>query len=221
MTALNLISDVVVPLKKSDRVALALRMMDENRVSHLPVVEDDHYLGLISEHELLAAEDDDNLVGRHCTALPKYYIPVHEHFYLALKTMCEHKLTLLPVLDENNEYIGVITGEILLSQLADAMSVDNPGGIIILDVHQNDYSLVEIARIVESNDTKILSTAVKTHPDSTVMQVTLKLNRINIEPVIQTFNRFQYDIHAYYGENEKDEELLRERYNALMSFLKI
>lgn len=221
MIALNLISDVVLPLKKSDRVALALRMMDENRVSHLPVVEDDHYLGLLSENVLLAAEDENSPVQDYCTALPKHFIPGQEHFYLALKIMCEHKLTLLPVLDENNEYTGVITGEMLLSQLAENMSVNNPGGIIILDVHQNDYSLIEIARIVESNDTKILSTAVRTRPDSTVMQVTLKLNRINIEPVIQTLNRFQYDIHAYYGENEKDEELLRERYNALMTFLKI
>ncbi len=221
MTALDLISDVVIPLKKNDKVSLGLRMMDENRVSHLPVVDNDNYIGLISEHELLAADDDNKPVEDFCKALPRVFITENEHIYTAMHLMCEHKLTLLPVLDENQEYEGVITGDLLLAQLADDMSVHNPGGVIILDIHQNDYSLAEISRIVESNDTKILSVAVRSFPDSTMLHVTLKLNRINIEPVIQTFNRFEYNIQAYYGENEKDEDLLRERYNSLMTFLKI
>ena len=58
-------------------------------------------------------------------------------------------------------------------------------------------------------------------PDSTLIEVTLKLNRINIEAVIQTFNRFHYEIKAYYGENANDEDLLRDRYDSLMTYLNI
>ena len=142
-------------------------------------------------------------------------------FFNALNFMTTLNLTVLPVVDDDKKYLGLITGEGLLKQIAETMSVSNPGGIIILNINQNDYSLAEIVRIVEANDTKILSTSVKTIPNSANMIVTLKLNRINIEPVIQTFYRFQYDIRAYYGENEKDEELIRERYNSLMTYLNL
>ena len=81
--------------------------------------------------------------------------------------------------------------------------------------------VVEIVKIVESNDTKILSTSIKTKPDSAIIEVTLKLNRINIEAVLQTFNRFHYEIKEYYGENVHDEDLLRDRYNSLMTYLNI
>lgn len=220
MTAIELISDMILPVKKTDRVSLALRIMEENRVGHLPVTENNKYLGLISENELLAAEDENHTLDRYCNALPKPFVSEQDHIYQVLHVMCEQKLTILPILDENQHYLGNIAGDLLLEQIANILSVHNPGGIIVLDINQNDYSLSEIARIVESNDTKILSTSVKTFPESTRLEVTLKLNRINVEPVIQTFIRFDYDIHTYYGKNEKDEDLLRERYNSLMSFLK-
>jgi acetoin utilization protein AcuB len=72
---------------------------------------------------------------------------------------------------------------------------------------------------VESNDAKILSLSVKTSPNSTKMEITIKLNRLNLEPVIQTFNRYDYVISYYFGENEKNENLLRERYDLLLRYL--
>lgn len=135
--------------------------------------------------------------------------------------MADFKITVLPVISGNDVYSGLITQDILLSNLSESLSVQNPGGIIILEINQHDFSLGEIVRIVESNDTKILSTSIKTKPDSTFIEVTLKLNRINIDAVIQTFNRFHYEIKAYYGENENDEDLLRDRYNSLMTYLNI
>lgn len=220
MKAIDFISDLVMPLQKSDQVALALRIMEENRVGHLPVVEGDLYCGLISENDLLAADDDQQTLSIYCKALPRPLANEHDHIFQVLHLMCEMKLTLLPVIDQNQHYLGIITGEMLLAYLANILSVHNPGGIIVLEVNHNDYSLSEIARIVESNDTKILSTSIKTIPESTRIEITLKLNRINVEAVIQTFNRFEYMIKTYYGENEKDEELLRERYESLMTFLK-
>jgi len=223
MNAVELINDFVPALHKSDRIATALIWMDEFKVRHLPVV--DHqsqkYIGLVSESELLSVDDDEKTIARIFKALPKPCISETEHFFHALSFMTTLNLTVMPVVDNNEKYLGMITCDGLMKQIAETLSVSNPGGIIILNINQNDFSLAEIVRIVEANDTKILSTSVKTIPSSTHMIVTLKLNRINIEPVIQTFNRFQYDIRAYYGENEKDEELIRERYDSLMTWLNI
>lgn len=223
MNVVELINDFVPTLNKYDRAATALIWMDEFKVRHLPVVDhqSQEYLGLVSEGELLNVDDDEKTIARIFKTLPKPCISEDEHFFNALNFMTALNLTVLPVVDNNQKYLGQITCENLLMQIAETLSVSNPGGIIILNINQNDFSLAEIVRIVEANDTKILSTSVKTHPNSANMIVTLKLNRINIEPVIQTFNRFQYDIRAYYGENEKDEELIRERYDSLMTWLNI
>jgi hypothetical protein len=123
------------------------------------------------------------------------------------------------VLDNDHQYKGLITAEQVLKEIAGIFSLENPGGIIILEVNLNDYSMSEIARIIEANDTKILSSGVKIIPDSTKIEITLKLNVMNIEPVIQTFMRYNYNIIFYFGDNEKNEEVLKERYELLMRYL--
>lgn len=219
MTAQNLMSVFILPLQLTDTVAMAIKMMEENKAAHLPVVNNTDYLGLITETELLSADSDEQAIETLCRALPKPFIHCQDHYYNALRIMIAQKLSLLPVLDDDRHYAGLLTADILLDEIAYAMSVDNPGGIIILEINLNDYNLSEIARIVESNDNKILSLSVKTTPDSTRMEVTLKLNRLNLEPVIQTFFRYNYVISHYFGDNEKNENLLRERYDLLMRYL--
>jgi acetoin utilization protein AcuB len=219
MTAQNLMSVFLLPLKTTDTVEYALKMMEENKVSHQPVVDGANYLGLITETELLSADNDNATLVEMCKALPKPFVHDQDHYFTALKFIIEQKLSLLPVLDDTHNYVGLITAELLLAELGEALSVSNPGGIIIIEVNQNDYSLSEIGRIVESNDAKILSLSVKTHPDSTKLEITLKLNRLNLEPVIQSFFRYDYVIKYYFGDNEKNENLLRERYDLLMRYL--
>jgi CBS domain-containing protein len=219
MTAIELINDVIIPLEPNDKVSAALRQMDEVRVGHLPVIHNKKLLGLIFDDDLLQADDESLPMHEFSRFLHLFSVNQHDHFYNALQVMVENKLSLIPVTDQNNYYLGAINGEDLLNATSEILSVKNPGGIIILHVNEKDFSLAEIARLVESNDIKILSVGVHNVPGSTLLQITLKLNKINIEPVIQTFNRFEYDINAYFGENEKDEELLRDRYDSLMHYL--
>jgi len=221
MKAIELINTNILPLRKTDKAETALLWMNEYKLNHLPVVEHQKYLGLIAFADLSAFDHADKNVGKFCKNLFRPHILSDEHYYYALKIMADFKITVLPVISGNDVYSGLITQDILLSNLSESLSVQNPGGIIILEINQHDFSLGEIVRIVESNDTKILSTSIKTKPDSTFIEVTLKLNRINIDAVIQTFNRFHYEIKAYYGENENDEDLLRDRYNSLMTYLNI
>lgn len=219
MTAIELINDAVIPLEPKDKVSLALRQMDEVRISHLPLIRGNEFLGLLSDGDLLVADDENVPVGEFSKYLQHFSINQHEHFYTALRVMAENRLSIVPVTDQKNHYLGTITATDLLEATADNLSVKNPGGVIILHVSENDFSLSEISRLIESNDVKILSTGVHSIPGSNLIQVTLKLNKINIEPVIQTFNRFEYNIDTYFGENEKDEELLRNRYDSLMHYL--
>jgi hypothetical protein len=100
------------------------------------------------------------------------------------------------------------------------MSILNPGGIIILEIAENNYSMAEISQIVESNDSRIIGAFFTTRPDSTLIDLTLKINNIDLNPVIQTFERYNYTIKATFAE-EDDMDDLKERYDALMNYLNI
>ena len=217
----QLVSASIIPLRKTDSVGQALTWMDDYKINHLPVVDGDEYLGLIVDANITRVEDQTKKISELHGYLHKPFIIEGEHYYNALQLLIEQKLSVLPVLDQGHNYIGVITREKILGEMADSLSVQNPGGIIVLELNQNDYSLSEISRIVESNDAVILSLNIKSINNSPKLEITLKLNHINIEAIIQSFERFDYEIKAYFGENQKDDDLLRERYDSLLTYLKI
>ncbi|GAP43624.1 protein containing CBS domain [Lentimicrobium saccharophilum] len=220
MLAKDLISDAIMPLKTSDSGLIALNWMEEFRVSHLPIVNNHDFLGLISESDIYEMNSYEEPLGNHSLSLQKPYVTEDQHVYDVIRQVFEQKLTLIPVIDANNHYLGSITLQCLVKYFARLAAVDNPGGIIVLEMGIRDYALSEIARIVESNDASILSLYILTLPDSSRMEVTLKINRIDIGPIIQTFNRFGYSIKASFFEGDLN-DTLRDRYDSLMKYLDI
>ena len=221
MLAKSLITETFTPLKTSDSGAVALGLMDEYRVSHLPIVNNVEFLGVISDTDIYNMNSFDDPVGNHLLSITGAYVVEDEHIYDVIKTFAEHQLTLLPVISEKNNYLGVITLQSLAGHLAAITAVDNPGGIIVLEVNEKDYSLSEIAQIVESNDAKVLSLYMNSVPDSTRLEITLKLNRIDIGPVLQTFNRYNYLVKASYSDKDVYNEGIQDRFDSLMNYLNI
>ncbi len=220
MIAKELISDGILPLKTSDTGKTALSWMEDLRLLHLPLVENGKLLGLVSEFDIYAFNRFDEEMGSHSLSLHKPYVYDYQHIYDVLKLVQLHRLSLVPVVDTEEQYLGSITLQTLLEHFALSLSVNEPGGIIVLGMNVHDYVLSEIARIVESNDSKILSLIVQTELDSTRLQLTLKLNKRDIASVLQTFNRFNYNVLASFGA-EDDFDDLKERYESLMTYLRI
>lgn len=220
MTAKELISDTLMPLQTSDTGETALRWMEEFKVSHLPIVNNLEFLGLISEQDILNLNNYAEPLGNHALSLQNPYVTENQHVYEIIRQVYEQQLTLIPVIDAKKHYMGSITLQCLTKYFARLAAVDNPGGIIILEMGIRDFVLSEIARIVESNDAIILSLYVMTLPDSTKMQVTIKVNRMDIAPLLATFNRYNYTIKASFFETDYD-QTLNDRYDSLMRFLDI
>lgn len=220
MIAKNLISDEIMPLKTSDGCAFALWQMEENRVHHLPIVNERELLGVVSEFDVVNHSDPDDPIGSVKLSLHNAFISDNQHVFDAMKMISEMKLSVLPVVDSRNHFLGTITPGLLVRFLSQNTSILNPGGIIVLQVNDNNYSLNEIAQIVESNDARILCSFVTSRPDSTQLDVTVKINKIEIGPIIQTFNRFNYIIKATFAEKD-DIDDLKDRYDALMNYLNI
>jgi acetoin utilization protein AcuB len=220
MIASELISDIVVPLRTSDTVDTAISMMAEFKVSHLPVVNNRSYLALLSEDDLMLDVDLDAPVGSIKLVLPRLMINEHQHVYDVIRMMSEHRLTLLPVVDADENYVGIVSLESLAANMSKMAAINQPGSIIVLEMSQNDYSMSEIAQIIESNDAKILSMYLTARTDSTIIEVILKINKLDLNAIIQTFGRYNYTIKASYGQ-EEDPEDLKDRFDSLMNYLNV
>lgn len=221
MLAKELISEVVPALRTSDTGLQALSWMDIFRISHLPIVNNQEFLGLISDQDIYDLNMAEEPIGNHKLSLFSPYVYDYQHIYEAIEVISRLNLTVVPVLDEDKNYLGLITQGDLLKHFADLAALKQPGGIIELELNVNDYSLSQIAQIVESNDAKILGLYVSSPEESTKLNVTLKLNVTNITSVIQTFNRYNYTVIASYMTEDEEDSLLSHRYESFMKYLSI
>lgn len=221
MLAKELISDVVPALKTSDTGLQALSWMDIFRISHLPIVNNREFLGLISDKDIYNLNMAEEPIGNHKLSLFSPFVRMDQHIYEVIEILSRLELSVVPVLDSKNNYLGLITLNDLLQRFAGLSALRQPGGIIELELNVNDYTLTEIAQIVESNDSKILSMYVSSPEESMLMNVTLKVNTTDITSIIQTFNRYNYRIKASYMESDEMESLLQNRYDEFMKYLSI
>lgn len=221
MLAKEMISDVVPALKTSDTGQTALNWMEIFRVSHLPIVNETDYLGLISDSDIYDLNQPAEPIGNHSLSLPRPHVKPHQHIYEVIDLAARHKLTVVPVVDDENHFRGAITYNELISGLAKISAIDQPGGIIILQVLQRDYSMSRISQIVESNDARILSMHITSDPDSTSLEITLKVNTNDLASIIRTFERYSYEVTTWVTDNDEMDRFYTDRYNMLMKYLNI
>ena len=134
--------------------------------------------------------------------------------------MAEYQLTVIPVVDVDDVYIGMITQEDLLNYFANTGAFTEPGSIIVLEMHRRDYTLAEISRIVEGENAAILSSFISSDLAGDMINVTVKINKQSLGGLLATFDRFGYVVKASFNETEYMDNL-RERYDALMSYLSV
>jgi acetoin utilization protein AcuB len=220
MLVSDLLTDEIPPLKISDTVELALDWMEQFKVSHLAVVKDRELIGIVSEHDLMDYNHPEETLEELKAPLLKPIIHNYQHTYDLLKLMMSFNLTLIPVLDDKELYKGCITLKGLLQNISTMASVQDPGGVIVLEVNQADYSLTQIANIVEGNDSKVLSAHVSSIPESTKMEVTIKVNTEDLSRILQTFYRYNYTVKASF-QNSNFESAIKDKLDEFLHFMNI
>ena len=218
MQANTLISSSIKSINPVEDGNTALKMMDQFRINHLAVVKDKYFLAVISDKEIMNWDSEYDSIEEHLTNLASPHIKYNQHLFDIIEVLEKNNLSIVPVLDKENQYLGIITSRKLMYTIAKSATIQSAGGVIVLEMNQNDYSLTEIASIVESNNTKILSSYIISKPDSTDIEVTIKLNKQDITTIIKDFERREYHVSASYKEVENDVDFL-ERYESLMRFL--
>ena len=220
MLAVDLNTNLIPQLKLQDTVATALQLFSDFRVTHLPVVAEEKYLGLISEEDLLDAGSSKTTIELMQNDLIPASIFENEHFLKAVNVSNQYQTNVVPVINEEKELVGTITGQYLLQMLGNFSGAPEQGGIIVLEMEQNQFAISEISRIIESNEATILHLNTTLHPDTGMLTVTIHINKKELSTIIAAFERYEYDVIYYFGE-EKFENEIHSNYRHLMNYLDI
>jgi acetoin utilization protein AcuB len=215
----HLISETIPFLQGDKPVARALEEMQETGFRHLPVVQDGKYQGLIDEEELMDADEKLPLSDLHRHLMP---LAVHhnDHFLQAVKIARQYDLTVVPVLTEEKVLEGSIDIATLFRQLADTCGAAETGSLIVLMLDNSDFSVGEISRLVESNDAHITQLNTWTEPVSQQFHVSLRINKQEVSDLVSTFQRHEYTVLYYFGEELYRNEI-QSNYDHLMNYLNL
>ncbi len=219
MRAKDILDKNVIPLKTSDTAGLAMQWMEDFGVNYLPLIEGNEYMGMLKAEDLYNQYDPDNALDIQTLPLKKVYVYDYQHIYDVIRLVSTEMLPIIAVLDDENNYVGCITLGGITSAMAHFTGVQQPGGILVLEVSPAGYSMSEISRIVESNDAKVLSAFITSPPESSKLEVTVKVSVMDLSSIIQTFNRYDYSIKASFAEESSYDVLLNERYASLLKYL--
>ena len=216
MRAVKLVSNIMIEVRPTDTVDLALRILDDHKLRHLPLVDNDHLVGVIAEDDLLNA---DTSITIEQANIPVKLVEIQEdlHYFEAVKLFGVANTTVIPVKGEDG-YLGSITKDGILEALQATAGVKEQGSVVILEMNPRDYSLVQLSQIAEGNDARILALQINQYPERNKIDVTLKLNTINIGGFLQTLARYNYFIKASFQENNVD-DIIQKRYDQLMNFI--
>lgn len=221
MTASEFISDSITFVRLEYSGERVLTLMNVFQVKHMPIIDDDlGLLGLISDDDILIRDYDES-IETYKIDFQKVQVAPDQHIFDIIHLLSKHDISLLPVVEENR-YIGSIRKQDVISFLGKSFSFAYPGSILELWVQKRNYSLVEISRIIEAENAKILSVFIaETDNENSRFKVILKIDKEDISKIIAAFERFEYEINASYTENNEYDEFLKERYDSLMRYLNI
>ena len=220
MLAIELNNNVLPRLQLEDSVGKALQLINDFKVSHLPVVSEEKFLGLISEDDLLDASNKK----MHIQLLQDEFIDVsikeNEHFLQAVNLSNQYQTSVVPVVNSEKEFLGSISGQNLLRALGNFSGAQEIGGIIVLEMERNQFAISEISRIVESNEATVLHLNTTVQPETGLLTVTLNINKRELSMIVAAFERYEYNVVYYFGE-EKFENEIHSNYRHLMNYLDI
>lgn len=220
MLTRELISQSLPSIRLTDKVFLALQLMNDNQVTHLPILEGDKYIGLISEDDLLLAEIEHDQLNTLEQSFSNLSVKEDEHFLKAVQLAAENALSVVPVISGENDFIGAVSYSELLKNASDFMSLNEPGGLIVLEMASNRYSFNEISKLVEINDAQITQLNTSNNAESGMMQVTIRINKPEVSDIVATFQRYEYTVKYFLGEEMYENEL-KSNFDNLMNYLKI
>jgi len=221
MLAKDIISDTIPTASFNNTIEELINWMEFFKLSHLPVLDDTQFLGLVSDTDLYNCENIKHTLFEEKIILEKTAVYEYYHIYELLEQIVAKNLTLLPVIDAENNFLGTVDLSSVLKSLSELTSVDKIGSIVVLEMPTRDYTLSQIAQIAENNNIIILSSYIRYCSDFNKIQLTLKLNKTEIEDLKHSFERYDYKIIYIFKESQVMDEMYQERLDELLRYMNV
>jgi acetoin utilization protein AcuB len=193
--------------------------MDDYDVMNLPVISEEKFVGMISKEDLLDA--DESIV---VAALQEQFVvkfsKATQYFMDVVQLAADNNLSLVSIVNDEMEVMGSVSTKEILTTLNNFVGNQEIGGIIILEIDKRNFSFGEISRLVETNDAYITQLNTNVEPTTGLVLATLKINKIEVSDIVATFQRYDYNVRYYFGEEQYANEL-KDNYNHLMAYLNI
>ena len=210
--------EVLTPEMTGDQ---ALKIMGDSYSAVLPMIDADNKLqAMVTEDHILSFDLELKLQEMN---IPQVFpaLNVKNHFTDAIRILGQTKLRVIPIVDEKLYYKGSVTAISVMEFLYDSGSVDDRGASILIEMKHRDYSMSELARLVESEQAKILSSFIFSDASSDVLQLSLRLSTGDTKHVVATLERFGYKVFDFSLEAEQRDDRLRDRIDSFLSYLHI
>ena len=220
MIARALISESIFPAKTTDLAEQVIDQLEIYRLNELPVLDQDGEVVGIINMKALESMDPKDPIGDHLYRGHIDHVAPIAHIYDIIKLLGERSLTMMPVLNKEGKYRGIISQEDIFRAFATSFSVRENGAIIVVETKRTAYSMSEIAQIVESENAAIISCYLSDGKDLDHIRITLKVNKMDIQFVLSTLERYGYDIVASFTSNDYT-DTLKDRYDHLMTYLNV
>jgi len=221
MFAKDIVHFDIQAIQLSSTIYSAKQLFYNHKVSELAVVnEQNEFIGLLKEDALLHIPTNDTETTVENIELFKVFAKSSQHIYEIFETFASHSLSLIPIVNEENKYIGAITINSLITYISTITGFKQKGAVIIITLQKKDYSLSQICQIIESNNAKIVSLFSNELTNNSI-EVIIKLNIEEISSIMQSFDRYNYHIETLYAQTEVLDVFLQSRIENLMSYLNV
>lgn len=220
MLCRQLLSQTLPFLRPADTVFEALNVMADHQVMHLPITEGPAFVGLVSESALQSVEDDQQNLEACQTLWQSLSVKADDHMLMAVQLASAQHLSLIPVVSTDSELIGTLLPSDLIRALASFMRLEEPGGLLVLEMEPRQYAFSEMSRLVETHDAQITQLNTRILPESGQLSVTIRLNKPEISDIVATFQRYEYNVVCFFGE-ELYTNQLRSNFDNLMTYLNV
>jgi len=191
--------------------------MSDHCVQHLPIVNNEQLLGIISEDDIFE-NDETESIGSYQLKIQQAQVKSTDHIFEVMAQVSRSKLTVIPVVDEDEKFLGVISQQDLLKYFADSFSFTDNGGILVLEMSKSDYALSEICRVAEAENVAIICSFITRSVEENKINVHIKISDSDVYRVTAAFDRYGYNVVATYTERP-DLDVFKDRYESFMHYL--
>lgn len=221
MNALSYTDENIPPLYFNDDGDKGILIMQDHCIRHLPIIQEDKkFVGIISEDILMDGQYQfGDAVGRFAMPAVDIFRKPNTHWIDIMKCMEDHQVTIVPIVDENGIYAGLVTCESIIRFLTKANFVVEEGSILIIETNRYSFSILELAKIIETNDSKLLYLDTDLKGEENIW-ITLKIKTMNLSSIIETLERYNFVIINSYQESVAIDSL-KDRFDGLMKYLNI